>query len=133
MTIGPDTVLAGQVGIAGSAKIGSGVTLAGQVGVAGHLTIGNGATATAQMEPRRDAKEGSQSFRFVRSPDEGAAAAAFDLLFARVRENDEGGIYGDSVGGAPEAPSRVLFGALAAALIVLALGGALWRRRKAAS
>jgi UDP-3-O-[3-hydroxymyristoyl] glucosamine N-acyltransferase len=48
VTVGEDTILAGQVGIAGSSKIGSRVTLAGQVGVAGHLTIGDGATATAQ-------------------------------------------------------------------------------------
>jgi len=48
VTIGEDTVLAGQVGIAGSSRIGSRVTLAGQVGVAGHLTIGDGVVATAQ-------------------------------------------------------------------------------------
>ncbi len=48
VTIGSDTVLAGQVGIAGSSKIGNQVTLAGQVGVAGHLTIGDGVIATAQ-------------------------------------------------------------------------------------
>jgi UDP-3-O-[3-hydroxymyristoyl] glucosamine N-acyltransferase len=48
VTVGEDSVLAGQVGIAGSSHIGRGVTLAGQVGVAGHLTIGDGAIATAQ-------------------------------------------------------------------------------------
>ena len=48
VTVGEDTVLAGQVGIAGSSNVGKGVTLAGQVGVAGHLTIGDGAIATAQ-------------------------------------------------------------------------------------
>jgi UDP-3-O-[3-hydroxymyristoyl] glucosamine N-acyltransferase len=48
VTVGEDTVLAGQVGIAGSSHVGSRVTLAGQVGVAGHLTIGDGAIATAQ-------------------------------------------------------------------------------------
>jgi UDP-3-O-[3-hydroxymyristoyl] glucosamine N-acyltransferase len=48
VTIGEDTVLAGQVGVAGSTRIGSRVTLAGQVGVAGHLTIGDGVIATAQ-------------------------------------------------------------------------------------
>jgi UDP-3-O-[3-hydroxymyristoyl] glucosamine N-acyltransferase len=41
-------VLAGQVGIAGSTRLGARVTLAGQVGVAGHLTIGDGVVATAQ-------------------------------------------------------------------------------------
>ena len=48
VTLGEDTVLAGQVGIAGSSRVGRRVTLAGQVGVAGHLTIGDGAVATAQ-------------------------------------------------------------------------------------
>jgi UDP-3-O-[3-hydroxymyristoyl] glucosamine N-acyltransferase len=48
VTVGRDTVLAGQVGIAGSTRIGSHVTLAGQVGVAGHLTVGDGVVATAQ-------------------------------------------------------------------------------------
>jgi len=48
VTIGEDTVLAGQVGIAGSTRVGRRVTLAGQVGVAGHLTIGDGVVATAQ-------------------------------------------------------------------------------------
>jgi UDP-3-O-[3-hydroxymyristoyl] glucosamine N-acyltransferase len=48
VTIGEDSVLAGQVGVAGSTRIGNRVTLAGQVGVAGHLAIGDGAVATAQ-------------------------------------------------------------------------------------
>jgi UDP-3-O-[3-hydroxymyristoyl] glucosamine N-acyltransferase len=48
VTVGEDTLLAGQVGIAGSTGIGRRVTLAGQVGVAGHLTIGDGVVATAQ-------------------------------------------------------------------------------------
>jgi UDP-3-O-[3-hydroxymyristoyl] glucosamine N-acyltransferase len=48
VTIGEDTVLAGQVGIAGSTQVGRRVTLAGQVGVAGHLEVGDGVIATAQ-------------------------------------------------------------------------------------
>jgi UDP-3-O-[3-hydroxymyristoyl] glucosamine N-acyltransferase len=48
VTVGRDTVLAGQVGIAGSTRIGDGVTLAGQVGVAGHITVGDRVIATAQ-------------------------------------------------------------------------------------
>jgi UDP-3-O-[3-hydroxymyristoyl] glucosamine N-acyltransferase len=48
VTVGEHTVIAGQVGIAGSSHVGKGATLAGQVGVAGHLTIGDGAIATAQ-------------------------------------------------------------------------------------
>jgi UDP-3-O-[3-hydroxymyristoyl] glucosamine N-acyltransferase len=48
VSIGADSVLAGQVGIAGSTKVGARVTLAGQVGVAGHISIGDGVVATAQ-------------------------------------------------------------------------------------
>lgn len=47
-TVGRDTLLCAQVGLAGSTKVGNSVTLAGQVGVAGHCTIGDGAVATAQ-------------------------------------------------------------------------------------
>jgi UDP-3-O-[3-hydroxymyristoyl] glucosamine N-acyltransferase len=41
-------MLCGQVGLAGSTKVGDGCILAGQVGTAGHLTIGNGAVITAK-------------------------------------------------------------------------------------
>jgi UDP-3-O-[3-hydroxymyristoyl] glucosamine N-acyltransferase len=47
-TVGPNTLLCAQVGLAGSTTIGKGVILAGQVGVAGHCTVGDGALATAQ-------------------------------------------------------------------------------------
>ena len=47
-SVGSDTLLCAQVGLAGSSTIGRGVILAGQVGVAGHCTVGDGAIATAQ-------------------------------------------------------------------------------------
>ena len=47
-TVGKDTLLCAQVGLAGSTTVGSNVILAGQVGVAGHCTVGDGAIATAQ-------------------------------------------------------------------------------------
>ncbi len=47
-TVGPNTLLCAQVGLAGSTTIGKSVILAGQVGVAGHCTVGDGAMATAQ-------------------------------------------------------------------------------------
>ena len=47
-TVGENTLLCAQVGLAGSATIGKNVILAGQVGVAGHITVGDGAIATAQ-------------------------------------------------------------------------------------
>ena len=48
VSIGKNSVLAAQAGIAGSTTLEDQVTLAGQVGVAGHLTIGKGVVATAQ-------------------------------------------------------------------------------------
>jgi UDP-3-O-[3-hydroxymyristoyl] glucosamine N-acyltransferase len=47
-TIGEDTVIAAQTGIAGSAKIGSRVMLGGQVGVAGHVAIEDGVIAAGK-------------------------------------------------------------------------------------
>jgi UDP-3-O-[3-hydroxymyristoyl] glucosamine N-acyltransferase len=59
VTIGHDSVFAGQVGVAGSTRIGNRVTLAGQVGVAGHLSIGDGAIATAQTGIPHDVHAGA--------------------------------------------------------------------------
>ncbi len=39
--VGPLSLLCAQVGIAGSAELGTGVVLGGQVGVAGHLRVGD--------------------------------------------------------------------------------------------
>ncbi len=41
-------MLCGQVGLAGSTKIGDHCILAGQVGTEGHLTVGDGTVITAQ-------------------------------------------------------------------------------------
>ena len=48
VSVGARSLLAAQVGIAGSTTLEESVTLAGQVGVAGHLTVGKGVIATAQ-------------------------------------------------------------------------------------
>jgi UDP-3-O-[3-hydroxymyristoyl] glucosamine N-acyltransferase len=47
-TIGRNTIICAQVGLAGSTEIGDYVYLAGQVGVAGHLKINDGAMIGAQ-------------------------------------------------------------------------------------
>ncbi|HEY0079377.1 MAG TPA: UDP-3-O-(3-hydroxymyristoyl)glucosamine N-acyltransferase [Pyrinomonadaceae bacterium] len=47
-TVGEDTLLCAQVGLAGSSHIGRRVVLAGQAGVAGHLTIGDDVVLTAK-------------------------------------------------------------------------------------
>jgi UDP-3-O-[3-hydroxymyristoyl] glucosamine N-acyltransferase len=47
-TVGEDTLLCAQVGLAGSTHIGKSAILAGQVGVAGHCHIGDHVIVTAQ-------------------------------------------------------------------------------------
>lgn len=46
--VGANTVMAAQVGIAGSTKIGANCMVAGQVGFAGHITVGDGTVIGAQ-------------------------------------------------------------------------------------
>ena len=58
-TIGQNTLLCAQAGLAGSTHVGHGVILAGQVGVAGHLTIGDNAVATAQTGIPSDVAPGA--------------------------------------------------------------------------
>ena len=57
-TVGENTLLCAQVGLAGSTIIGKNVILAGQVGVAGHCTVGDGAIATAQSGIPNDVAPG---------------------------------------------------------------------------
>jgi len=59
VTIGRNSLLAAQVGIAGSTVIEDDVTLAGQVGVSGHITIGKGTKATAQTGIPNSVEPGS--------------------------------------------------------------------------
>ena len=51
-TVGEDTLLCAQVGLAGSTNVGKSVIFAGQAGAAGHCTIGDGAIVTAQAGVR---------------------------------------------------------------------------------
>ena len=57
-TVGENTLLCAQVGLAGSTDVGKNVILAGQVGVAGHCTVGDGAIATAQSGIPNDVEPG---------------------------------------------------------------------------
>ena len=47
-TVGEDSLLCAQVGLAGSSRIGRRVILAGQAGVAGHLSLGDDVVLTAK-------------------------------------------------------------------------------------
>jgi UDP-3-O-[3-hydroxymyristoyl] glucosamine N-acyltransferase len=58
-SVGEDSVLAAQVGVAGSTVIGKGVKLGGQVGLAGHLEVGDGAVIYAQSGLSHDVKPGA--------------------------------------------------------------------------
>jgi len=57
--VGEDTLLCGQVGLAGSTTVGNRCILAGQVGAAGHLTIGDGATISSQSGVPGDVPAGA--------------------------------------------------------------------------
>ena len=58
-TIGANTLLCAQVGLAGSTEVGNDAILAGQVGVAGHCKIGDGAMITAQSGIPADVAAGA--------------------------------------------------------------------------
>jgi UDP-3-O-[3-hydroxymyristoyl] glucosamine N-acyltransferase len=57
-TVGEDTLLCAQVGLAGTTDVGKNVILAGQVGVAGHCKIGDGVIAIAQSGIPHDVPAG---------------------------------------------------------------------------
>jgi UDP-3-O-[3-hydroxymyristoyl] glucosamine N-acyltransferase len=58
-SVGENSLLCAQAGLAGSTQIGKNVILAGQVGVAGHCKIGDGVIATAQSGIPNDVPAGS--------------------------------------------------------------------------
>jgi UDP-3-O-[3-hydroxymyristoyl] glucosamine N-acyltransferase len=58
VTVGEDTLLVAQVGIAGSATIGKHAILAGQAGITGHLTIGDNAVIGPQAGVGRSVPDG---------------------------------------------------------------------------
>ncbi|HEV8588872.1 MAG TPA: UDP-3-O-(3-hydroxymyristoyl)glucosamine N-acyltransferase [Pyrinomonadaceae bacterium] len=57
-TVGEDSLLCAQVGLAGSSHIGNRVILAGQAGVAGHNTIGDDVVLTAKSATSHDVPPG---------------------------------------------------------------------------
>ncbi|MGH9538171.1 MAG: UDP-3-O-(3-hydroxymyristoyl)glucosamine N-acyltransferase, partial [Terriglobales bacterium] len=57
--IGEDSLLASQVGLAGSTNVGNRVILTGQVGVVGHCKIGDGAIVTPQSGVAGDIDAGA--------------------------------------------------------------------------
>lgn len=57
-TVGEDSLICAQVGLAGSSHIGRRVILAGQAGVAGHLKVGDDAVLTAKSATSHDVPPG---------------------------------------------------------------------------
>jgi UDP-3-O-[3-hydroxymyristoyl] glucosamine N-acyltransferase len=57
-TVGEDSLICAQVGLAGSSHIGNRVILAGQAGVAGHNTIGDDVILTAKSATSHDIPPG---------------------------------------------------------------------------
>jgi UDP-3-O-[3-hydroxymyristoyl] glucosamine N-acyltransferase len=57
-TVGENTLLCAQVGLAGSSVIGNNAVLAGQAGVTGHCSLGDGVILTAQSAVSHDVPAG---------------------------------------------------------------------------
>jgi UDP-3-O-[3-hydroxymyristoyl] glucosamine N-acyltransferase len=57
-SVGENSLLCAQAGLAGSTQVGKNVILTGQVGVAGHCKIGDGVIATAQTGIPNDVEAG---------------------------------------------------------------------------
>lgn len=55
--IGPNTVIAAQAGVAGSAKIGANCSIGGQAGIAGHIQIADGTMIQGQSGINKSLKE----------------------------------------------------------------------------
>jgi UDP-3-O-[3-hydroxymyristoyl] glucosamine N-acyltransferase len=60
VVVGPLSILASQVGISGSTKLGMGVVCWGQAGVVGHVTIGDRANVAAQSGVAHDVGPGER-------------------------------------------------------------------------
>ena len=58
VTIGENTVIAAQSGIAGSSKVGKNCMIGGQVGISGHISIGNEVKIAAQSGLSSNIKDG---------------------------------------------------------------------------
>ena len=62
--VGENTVMAAQVGVAGSSTVGKNCQLAGKVGIAGHLKVGNNVTCTAKTGVTSNVSDGKTVMGF---------------------------------------------------------------------
>jgi len=86
-SVGENTLLCAQTGLAGTTTVGNGCILAGQVGAAGHLRIGDGAVITAQSGVPSDVPAGAQysGYPAMESREWRKCVAAFARLPELVR------------------------------------------------
>jgi UDP-3-O-[3-hydroxymyristoyl] glucosamine N-acyltransferase len=59
VTIGENTVIASQVGIAGSSTVGRNTMIGGQAGVRDHVAVGNDVILTARVSVYKNVPDGS--------------------------------------------------------------------------
>jgi UDP-3-O-[3-hydroxymyristoyl] glucosamine N-acyltransferase len=86
--VGPLSILASQVGISGSTKLGMGVVAWGQAGIVGHLRIGDRANIAAQSGVASDVEPGGRVAGTPATPDVQWArnSAVFNRLTEMRRE-----------------------------------------------
>ena len=60
--VGAYTVMAGQAGVSGSVRVGTGVRMGGQAGIADHVTVGDGAAIAGQAGVGIDVAPGTAVF-----------------------------------------------------------------------
>jgi len=86
--VGPLSILASQVGISGSTRLGMGVVAWGQAGLVGHITVGDRANIAAQAGVASDVDAGARVAGSPASPDVQWArnSAVFNRLTEMRRE-----------------------------------------------
>jgi UDP-3-O-[3-hydroxymyristoyl] glucosamine N-acyltransferase len=108
VTVGPLSILAGQAGVAGSARVGAGVLIGGQAGIGGHLELGDRSRISAQAGVTGDIGPGETvtgyparpRMEFLRAV---AAQARMPELRKRIKELEgrlealEGASEGDGI------------------------------------
>jgi UDP-3-O-[3-hydroxymyristoyl] glucosamine N-acyltransferase len=87
--VGPDSLICGQAGVAGSAVVGRRVTMAGQSGVTDHVSVGDEVTLAARALASRDISEPVVHYGFPARPDGlriSAALAELPRLRDRIQQ-----------------------------------------------
>jgi UDP-3-O-[3-hydroxymyristoyl] glucosamine N-acyltransferase len=92
--VGEDCVLAAQVGLAGSTRLGRGVWVGGQAGFAGHLEVGDKAIITAQSGTSHDippgaVMSGSPAFENAAWLRSTAAFAKLPAMMRKIRDMEK--------------------------------------------